>query len=179
MTVTLTVVRTGDLGADEVAAIRALLDAAFDGDFSDADWEHCLGGVHVLASAGGLVGHAALVERQFVHRADAWRVGYVEGVAVDKTARRRRVGSSMMEVLERHLDASFDLGALSASEAAAAMYEGRGWQRWRGTTWALSPAGRVRTADEDGGVFVRPVATGPSLDVDGELCCDWREGDVW
>ena len=37
---------------DELAAIRALLDEAFDGDFGDDDWEHALGGIHVLVHEG-------------------------------------------------------------------------------------------------------------------------------
>lgn len=175
----LTVVRSGDLAGDEVARLRALLDEAFDGDFSEADWAHCLGGVHVLAWAGELVGHGALVERRLLHREREWRVGYVEGLAVAAQSRRHGVGASMMAELERRLDLSFDFGALSASDVAAAMYERRGWRRWRGPTWVLTPTGRVRTAEEDGGVFVWATTSGPSLDLDGVLCCDWREGDVW
>ena len=39
------------------------------------------------------------------------------------------------------------------------------------------PAGVVRTEEEDGAVYVLPVAT--PLDLAGELTCDWRDGDVW
>jgi len=35
----------------------------------------------------------------------------------------------------------------------------------------------VRTPDEDGAVWVLPVAV--DLDLDGTLTCDWRDGDVW
>ena len=38
--------RTAALGRDTRTAIRALLDAAFDGDFTDDDWAHALGGTH-------------------------------------------------------------------------------------------------------------------------------------
>ena len=175
----LTVVQTGDLGTDEVARVRALLDEAFGVDFSEADWAHCLGGVHVLAWAGALVGHGALVQRQMVHRERVWRVGYVEGLAVDARSRRQGIGSSMMVELERRLDTDFDFGVLSASDVAATMYERRGWRRWRGPTSVLTPGGPLRTAEEDGGVFVWPVATGPSLELDAALTCDWRDGDVW
>jgi hypothetical protein len=37
---------TADLNAAERARIRTFLDEAFDGDFTDDDWEHALGGVH-------------------------------------------------------------------------------------------------------------------------------------
>jgi aminoglycoside 2'-N-acetyltransferase I len=53
----------------------------------------------------------------------------------------------------------------------------RGWQRWEGHTAVLTPAGTVRTPEEDGSVFVLPVTT--ALDPAGELVCDWRDGDVW
>ncbi|MFD9377467.1 hypothetical protein ACFWBH_18315 [Streptomyces sp. NPDC059999] len=39
---------TGELGTAEFGEIRALLDDAFDGDFADEDFEHALGGMHVL-----------------------------------------------------------------------------------------------------------------------------------
>ncbi|HET9437338.1 MAG TPA: hypothetical protein VFO64_03980, partial [Gaiellaceae bacterium] len=55
---------TSDLGRAELAEIRELLDAAFAGDFADEDWEHALGGVHLLLSEGDrLVGHASVVQR--------------------------------------------------------------------------------------------------------------------
>ena len=46
-----------------------------------------------------------------------------------------------------------------------------------GPTSALTPAGVVRTEDDDGSVFVLPVSS--SLDLSAELTCDWREGDLW
>ena len=45
-------------------AIRALLDAAFAGDFDDDDWAHALGGTHALVEAdGAVVAHASVVPR--------------------------------------------------------------------------------------------------------------------
>jgi aminoglycoside 2'-N-acetyltransferase I len=41
----------------------------------------------------------------------------------------------------------------------------------------LTPAGLVRTAEDDGSVFVLPITA--DLDPDGELVCDWRAGDAW
>jgi aminoglycoside 2'-N-acetyltransferase I len=35
----------------------------------------------------------------------------------------------------------------------------------------------VRTEDEDGDIYVLEVDS--ALDVQGELTCDWRDGDVW
>ena len=74
---------TSELAAGSLAEIRALLDAAFDGNFSDDDWEHALGGVHVLLYEGDtLAAHAAVVQRRLVVAGCVLRTGYVEAVAV-------------------------------------------------------------------------------------------------
>ena len=171
-------VHTADLGAGERAAVRALLDDAFAGDLDDDDWEHALGGLHVLRhDDGGLVGHAAVVQRRLVHAGTALRCGYVEAVAVRPDRRGRGHGAALLGEVGRVLRGAYDLGALGATEAGAALYARAGWQRWRGSTWALTPEGRRRTPDDDGAVMVLPVAV--VLDLDGELTCDWRDGDVW
>lgn len=83
----------------------------------------------------------------------------------------------MMAALERVIAGAYDLGALGATDAAVSLYRSRGWQRWRGPTFALTPTGVVRTEDDDDSVYVLP---GPApLDLSGELTCDWRDGDVW
>ena len=168
---------TADLDAATRDAARALLYAVFD-DMTEHDWEHSLGGVHALAwEDGELVGHAAVVQRRLLHGARALRAGYVEGVGVRADRRGRGHGSAMMEALERVVRAAYDLGALGATDQAARLYAGRGWQQWQGPTSALTPTGIVRTADDDGGVYVLPGAV--ALDLTAELTCDWREGDVW
>ena len=168
---------TADVDVTTLAAARALLYEAFD-DLSEHDWEHSLGGVHALAFDGDtLVGHASVVQRRLLHGGRAPRTGYVEGVAVRADQRRRGHGAAMMEALERVIRGAYDLGALAATDEAAALYAGRGWQQWRGPSSALTPDGVRRTADDDGGIYVLPGAV--PLDLDGELTCDWRDGDVW
>jgi len=83
----------------------------------------------------------------------------------------------MMEALESVVVGAYDIGALGATDEAAAFYAARGWQQWQGPTSALTPAGIVRTPDDDGGVYVLPA--GAPLDVGGELTCDWRDGGTW
>lgn len=145
---------------------------------TDQDWEHALGGVHALVwEARRLIGHAAVVQRRLLHGGRALRTGYVEGVAVSADRRRRGHGAAMMDALERVVRGAYELGALGASDAGAALYAARGWKAWQGQTWALTPDGRVRTEEEDGSVFVLEVAV--ALDLGGELTCDWRDGDVW
>jgi aminoglycoside 2'-N-acetyltransferase I len=160
-----------------LTAVRELLDEAFDGGFGDDDWEHSLGGVHALAWDGNeLIGHGSVVQRRLLHGGRALRAGYVEGVAVRADRRRQGVGGAVMAALEDVVRGAYPLGALSASEDALAFYAARGWQRWRGRTFAMTPAGVERTEEEDDGVFVLPVVP---LDLAGDLTCDWRDGDVW
>lgn len=145
---------------------------------TEDDWEHSLGGVHALVWDGAeLVGHASVIQRRLLHDGRALRAGYVEGVGVRPDRRRRRVGTSMMDALERVIRAAYDLGALGATDEAAAFYAARGWTLWRGPSSALTPTGIERTEEEDGGIYVLPV-TAP-LDLGGALVCDWRDGDVW
>ena len=171
------VAHTADLSPADLAAVRELLDAAFDGDFSDEDWDHTLGGVHALAWSGDvLVGHAAVVQRRFVHRDRALRTGYVEGVAVLDEHRRRGIGAAVMAPVERVIRSAYELGALSSSEIGIPFYEARGWQLWQGETWSMTTEGRERTADDDDSVYVLPTA---AVDLGEPLTCDWRDGDVW
>ncbi|GAC1321089.1 MAG: aminoglycoside N-acetyltransferase AAC(2')-Ic [Thermoleophilaceae bacterium] len=178
MTTALRVAHTADLDRSTLSAARALLDAVFEDDMTDHDWEHSLGGMHALCFEGGeLVGHAAVVQRRLLHERRALRVGYVEGVAVRADRRRRGHAGAMMEALERVVRGAYEIGALGATEQAARLYAARGWQPWRGPTAAMTPEGIRRTPEEDGGVYVLPVAVG--LDLEGELTCDWRDGDLW
>ncbi len=169
---------TADVDASTLEVARALLDHVFEGEMTDHDWEHALGGVHALAWDGTeLVGHASVVQRRLLHRGLALRTGYVEGVGVRADHRRRGYGGAMMEALERVIRAAYEVGALGSSEDALDFYAARGWKRWRGPTSALTPGGVSRTEDEDGYIYVLPVTA--ALDLDGELTCDWRDGDVW
>lgn len=171
------VLHTWQVPEATLTAVRELLDEAFDGDFGDEDWEHSLGGVHALVRDGDeLIGHGAVVQRRLLHDGRALRAGYVEGVAVRADRRRQGVGGLVMAALEDVVRGAYPLGALSASEDALEFYAARGWRRWRGRTFTMTPTGVVRTEEEDDGIFVLPVVP---LDLAGDLTCDWRDGDVW
>ncbi|MFS8499672.1 MAG: GNAT family N-acetyltransferase [Micromonosporaceae bacterium] len=171
-------VHTADLDTATLAAARALLDEAFGGDFRDHDWDHTLGGVHALVWEGDeLVGHGAVVQRRLLYGGRAVRTGYVEGVGVRADRRGRGLGAAVMTALELVVAAGYELGALSSTGPATGFYLARGWRRWQGPTWALTPAGVVRTAQDDGSVFVLPVSG--TWDLSRPLTCDWRDGDLW
>ncbi|MFD0891946.1 aminoglycoside 2'-N-acetyltransferase, partial [Streptosporangium algeriense] len=59
---------TSELDTATLGTAKRLLVEVFDGDLSDDDWEHALGGVHALAWRGTeLVGHASVVQRRMLH----------------------------------------------------------------------------------------------------------------
>ncbi|WP_433044390.1 GNAT family N-acetyltransferase [Dactylosporangium sp. CS-033363] len=170
-------VHTADLSAGERAQLRAMLDTAFAGRFDDHDWAHALGGLHVLAEAGGrIVAHAAVVQRSLLADGLPLRAGYLEAVAVHPDHQRLGYAAAVLDESERIIRAGYDIGALSASEAAAGLYVRRGWQRWSGTTGVVGMKGFVATPDDDDSTYVLPVA---ALPPGGVLACDFRAGDFW
>jgi len=178
MAIRLRTAHTADLAPADLHAVRDLLDDAFEGGFSDEDWDHGLGGIHVLVhDERGLAAHGSVIQRRVLHRGRSLRVGYVEAVGVRADARRTGLGGRVLAELERIVDGAYALGALSASEDGAALYAARGWQVWPGRICALGPDGIVRLAEEEGATFVRPASAGP-LDPAHELVFDWRDGDV-
>jgi aminoglycoside 2'-N-acetyltransferase I len=168
---------TADLGVGEKAAIRSLMDAAFDG-VSDDTFDNVLGGVHALVlDDGELIGHGSVVQRRLLHAGRALRTGYIEGVAVRADRRRQGHGALLMAALERVVRSAYQLGALGASAEGGRLYASRGWQLWCGPSSAMTPDGIRRTADKDGIIYVLPVSV--PVDVSGELTCDWRPGALW
>ena len=171
-------IHTARLDVPTLRAARAVCDEAFQGQFGDDDWEHALGGLHALAFEGTrLVAHGALVQRRMLHRGRALRCGYVEAVAVVPDRHRQGLASAVMAELEWVIRRGYDLGALSASDAGAALYLSRRWMRWEGPTAVLAPGGKVPTPEEDGSVYVFTARA--DLELTAELACDWRDGDVW
>lgn len=182
MATTMRTVHTADLDPSTRDAARALLFEVFDTpgeEMTDEDWEHCLGGLHVLIWEDGLlVGHAAVVQRRLLNGQRILRTGYVEGVVVRREYQRHGIGGQLMDEVERIVRATHHLGALGSSEQGVPFYLARGWRPWAGPTWALGPDGRRRTPEEDGWIYYLPVE-GEELDPTGELMCDWRDGEAW
>ncbi len=173
----LRILHTADLDAGLRSAIRALMDAAFDG-VSDDTYENVLGGIHTLVlDDGELIGHASVVQRRMLHAGKPLRTGYIEGVAVRADRRRRGHGDAMMAGLERFVRSGYQLGALGASTDGSRLYTSRGWQLWRGPVSAMTPDGIRRTPEKDGAIYVLPVSV--PVDVSGELACDWRPASLW
>lgn len=169
---------TVELAPHELDAIRVLMDAAFDGDFGDADWEHAIGGTHALiGGADGIIAHASVVERAITVAERPLRCGYVEAVGVAPTHQGRGLGTAVMRELRTSLD-EFDLGVLSTGEWH--FYERLGWERWHGTTWVRHAGGVLqRTTDEDDGIMVLRTPLSPAVDLTAAIVCEARSGDHW
>lgn len=174
-------VHTSDLDAEtREGARRMVIDAFGSGEieFTDADWEHSLGGMHALICVrGALIAHGAVVQRRMIYRNTALRCGYLEAVAVREDWRGQGLAMAVMDALEQVLRGAYQLGALSSSEAGRRLYVSRGWSRWQGPTSVLAPAGLTRTPDDDQSLFVLPISV--QLDTTADITCDWRDGDVW
>ena len=161
-----------------VSDLHRLLWDAVDGDFSEDDWHHTLGGCHVVALDGeALVSHAAVVPRTI--RADdrAFRAGYVEGVATRPDRQRQGLGAAVMAEVATVLRTQFELGVLSTSSHA--FYERLGWERWQGPTFVRTGGRLVRTEDEDDGVMVLRFGPSQETDLTAAISCDSRRGDDW
>ncbi|MGE0220659.1 GNAT family N-acetyltransferase [Mycolicibacterium sp.] len=173
-------VHTSDLDDETREHARAMVIEAFGGDFTDADWEHALGGMHaVICQRGVLIAHAAVVQRRLLYDGIALRCGYVEGLAVREDHRGEGLGSALMDAVEQVIRGGYQLGALSATELGRPLYAARGWLPWQGPTSVLAPEGLTRTPDDDGSLMVLPSALPLVLDTEGPIACDWRNGDVW
>jgi len=171
-------IHTADLDGETRRKAHKLLVDAFEGAFTEDDWEHSLGGMHALVyHHGALIAHAAVVQRRLLYNGAPLRTGYIEGVAVREDWRGQGLGTALMDGAEQVIRGAYRLGALSPSKPARQIYTDRGWLRWEGPTSVLAPSGLTRTAEDDENVFVLPVDV--DVDVTAELVCDWRSGDVW
>lgn len=169
---------TSEASASVLAQIRDLLDQAFAGDFSDDDWEHTVGGCHVIVTeSDAALAHAAVVARTIEVDGHPFRAGYVEGVATLPGRHGEGLGSLVMSRAMQELRREFELGALSTSRHG--FYERLGWERWRGPTFVQHGGELLRSHDEDDGVMI--LRFGPSLDLNlhASISCEARTGDDW
>jgi aminoglycoside 2'-N-acetyltransferase I len=178
---------TSELTSHEVAAVRALLWNAFErvaegtgeGEgFTEFDWEHALGGVHVVGTVDErVVAHASVVPRELHVGGVPIATGYLEAVAVDPDEQGRGYGTAVIQVAGSIIGMRYELGALGTG--AHRFYERLGWFIWQGPAYVRTNDGDVRTPDEEGYIMVLRTPTTPPLDIHAPISCDWRPGDVW
>ena len=171
---------TEELTGGELEALRRMVFGAFGGRFDERDWEHMLGGTHVLVVEDGeVVAQGAVVPRVLVTGGRALRAGYVEGVATRRDRQGAGLATLVMREVGRVVEEGYELGALSDGSGIPGFYQRLGWEVWQGPTWVAAPGGPVRTAEEDGSVLVMRTPASGQLDPATSITCDWRAGDVW
>ena len=169
---------TAEVPGEVWIEIRQLLARAFAGRFSQEDWEHALGGFHVIVSdAGAVVSHAAVVPRTLEVARQPFNTGYVEGVATSPDRRGERLGSLAMDEIMRLIRDNFEMGALSTGRSG--FYERLGWERWRGPTFVRDGKQETRTEQEDDGVMILRFGVSQDIDLTAPLSCEQRRGDNW
>ncbi len=169
---------TRELTTTRLEDVRRLCAAAFDGEFSDDDWQHTIGGRHVVALDGSVVvAHGAVVERRLTAGTTTLRAGYVEGVATAPTRQGEGLGSIVMRALQQHVVGTYDIGALSTG--AHDFYRRLGWTSWLGPTYVATTQGLRRTPEDDDGIMVLRHGPHGALDLTRPLVCEERTGDDW
>lgn len=168
---------TDDLAPEELLELREMLERAFDGDYDDSSWGHCLGGSHfMLRYRGELVSHAALVPRLLEQDGRALRGVYGESMATVPELQGKGVGSIVATMAVTAVNLDYEIGAFGASRYR--FYERLGGQRWRGPTFVRTPEGRRPAVPDQGAVMVL-LPEGSTVDIEGDLTTDWRPGDIW
>ncbi len=174
-------VRTKDLTPDEVGAIRALVWAAFppgEEGFEESDWDHAVGGTHVVLEVDDrIVSHASVVERDLHAGGRHFRTGYVEAVATDPARQHEGFGTRVMREVGTHIAEHYELGALGTGSHG--FYERLGWQTWLGPSSVRTSGGPVRTPFDDGFILVLLTPHSADLDLTTGISCEWRPGDIW
>jgi aminoglycoside 2'-N-acetyltransferase I len=175
---TLHTASTDAVPSGPLSDLRVFLDSAFGGQFTDDDWHHALGGIHVwVTESRRVLSRGSLVERTLVCSGETLRVGYVEAVATAATHRGRRHGTRVMKRIEELIRERYCLGVLSSG--VHPFYETLGWERWRGPTFVSGRDGPERTPDDDDGVMILRTPRSPHLDPEGDITCNRRSGDLW
>jgi aminoglycoside 2'-N-acetyltransferase I len=174
--------RTAELSEGEERELQTLCERAWrakGSEFRPIAWQAALGGMHfVVAEAGAVLAHAAVVDRTLEWDGRRLRTGYVEAVATLPERQGQGLGSAVMRAVARFLDERYELGALDT--ATPEFYERLGWIRWPGRTGVRGPDGVRLTPQEAGKVLVRFTGVPLHLRKDGLLVCDGRRpGEPW
>ncbi len=165
------------LSSDAKSHIKTLLFDSFNGDFSEADWQHSCGGIRVLGYLDEeLIAHGAIVPRRFVVDGQNVLVGYVEGVAVAPSHRRKGYGSLVLAEVTALTRASYTLSMLSAGDKH--FYRKQGWLDFSGASFVLTGGKKLRSEEEDNGLMYVLGLVSQFTSVT-TVVCEARTGDSW
>ncbi len=170
---------TSQLSSVEKEQIYQLLFQVFKQGFSREDFDHTLGGMHILAYDNHqLIGHVAIVQRSVIVDCSPFRIGYLEGLGVAEAYRRQGIGRKLMEQSSEIIVNSHDFGLLSASEEGLPLYQSLGWKIWTGELYESNRESYQRSFDDEGSVLFW-AAPSQSIAATSPLYCDYRSGDQW
>lgn len=157
--------------------LLTLLHEAFEGDFSEEDWQHTFGGTRFLGFLdNNLVAHGAVVERLMRINSVEMQVGYVEGVAVSPEHWHKGFGSLLMSEITSFCKSKLIISMLSTDEHL--FYSKHGWQRFDGESYVLVDEIEVRSEDEDAGLMYL-LGLNEGIQAPRKAVCSSRDGDAW
>ena len=159
------------------SALQSLMSEAFEGDFSEEDWQHTFGGMRFLGYMDNqLIAHGAVIQRWMDVDGERKLVGYVEGIAVTPTLWRKGFGSLLMAELTTYCRSEFPLSMLSTGEKD--FYRRHGWSDFAGESYVSNAGVEIRTEDEDEGLMYLLGASQDNVSP-RKVVCESREGDAW
>ena len=161
-----------------LSELKELVGQAFGSKFSNDDWRHGLGGVHIaVRDSGLLVAHAAIVPRRLYMGEKQFNCGYVETVATLPDRQCQGLGSMAMLEANSVIASQFEIGALSSSSKD--FYRRFGWEDWQGPSYVLTNGKWVRSPSEDDGIMVLRVGSTSKLNLESRIACEERLGESW
>lgn len=165
------------LSNSDQAVVLALLDQAYEGDFSAEDWEHSFGGSRFLGYLDAeLIAHGVIVSRRIWLNDIEFQVGYLEAIAVLPKYQRQGYGTALLTEITKFAKANYLVSMLSTDEKD--FYRKFGWLDFSGESYVLTTGELVRSADEDTGLMWLPGANSNLVDLTKAVCED-RSGDAW
>jgi aminoglycoside 2'-N-acetyltransferase I len=157
--------------------IRNLLKDAFEGDFSEEDWQHSLGGVRLIGFMDEeIVAHGAVAPRAVRIDDVEEIIGYVEAIAVGPRFWRQGIGTALMEEITKICKSQYQFSMLSTGEKD--FYRRFGWVDFKGESYVDLGEKVVRSEEEDEGLMY--LGVGNYLNLSPlKVVCKSRAGDAW
>ena len=163
--------------AENISDLLELFDDAYEGDFSEQDWYHTIGGNRFVVMLDDcIVAHAAVVPREVHINGTPLTVGYLEGVAVSTSHQGQGIGNQLVQYVTQFCSINYQLSMLSTDEFR--FYEKLGWQQFRGKSGVIVDGIPSLTPEEDEGIMYLTGAATEPLEI-STAYCTWREGDCW
>jgi aminoglycoside 2'-N-acetyltransferase I len=166
-----------DINRELSEKIKSMLHRAYEGDFSEEDWEHTLGGVRYLGWIGDeLIANGSICSRTIWLNDIETHVGYIEAIAVEPKFWSKGYGTQLMQSISKDALSAYSVSMLSTSEKG--FYRRVGWTDFRGESFVTLSNKEVRTANDDKGLMLLG-SDADYLTRIIKVVCESRSGDVW